>query len=116
MDGAGIRSMVELAPMSLVGALNAALPRMLNHRTLAGTNVLGFLNSLAPDFGPGSFDAGNEDTRYEAFLQSPQKTAAALGTAWRNMQHVVGDSTDAPLSRPVGVASSGTLRLTSHAS
>ena len=63
MNGGAMRNQVKVSPAAFIGGLLMALSRMLDRMYLNGDVSKGFMNTLAPLLGLGSFDEGSEGTR-----------------------------------------------------
>lgn len=90
-----MRSHVETTAAAFCGSINQAVPRLIDHRDAAGELVAGFFPSLAPVLGAGSFDDGNEGTRYASFLASGHASAAEFAVAWADLRAEAGGRTTA---------------------
>ena len=105
--GCGIRSMVEQATPAYAATTAGTLPRLAD-RQVDGRLLKGLCPPLTQWLGRGAFDEGAERTRFSHFLGTNSATAAALGESWRQMQAVVGEVAEGPLSAPVEAAGAHT--------
>ena len=99
--GCGIRSMVEQATPAYAATTAGILPRLAD-RQVDGRLLQGLCPPLTQWLGQGAFDEGAERTRFSHFLGTNSATAAALGESWRQMQAVVGEVAEGPLSARCG--------------
>jgi len=66
--GSGIRVQEDVCGAAYVGGLLMTLPRMIDSKDKDGVVSPGFMTQLEPWLGAGSFDAGNESTRFNHLL------------------------------------------------
>jgi len=81
LRGTGLRSLEQVAPAAFIGSALLCMPRLIDS-TVSGA---GFMPSLTDLFGAGSFDPGNEATRFQTMLASPSATSAAFRRHWKQM-------------------------------
>ena len=87
LRGAGVRRMAQVAPAAFVGTVSLALPQLIDARVGGGTRP-GAVPALAARtcLGRGSFDDGNELTRFATLLRSGFRCATELSRAWTALQ------------------------------
>ena len=92
MYGGGLRSAADVAPAAFLGALCQTIPRMLPRTSADGDVCPGFMPQLVDLLGPGSFDAGAEDTRFATFLSGRSRLAGALRNSWEGLRAELPDT------------------------
>ena len=80
--GGGVRKQVDVCGAAYVGGLLMTLPRMLDSKDKDGVVSSGFMPELQPWLGAGSFDAGNENTRFAHVVQSGCDWGKNLEELW----------------------------------
>ena len=109
--GGGLRSLVDVAPAAFLGTVCKVLPHFVDRRLPNGEHQIGFLPRLAGIFDPHSFDEGNEDIRFQHFLQSGTRLAMALAMHWVTLQNEVGADSVGPLRMSVEAAGADSSKL-----
>ena len=94
MNGAGIRSMEQLAPAAFTGTFLQVASKFLP-ATGRGVQGGGFLPQLRGVLGQQLMDPGQQERRWEAFLESDVPTAAKFRAAWEAMREDIGAADDA---------------------
>jgi hypothetical protein len=87
--GGAMRELVDVSPAAWIGGLLLTLPKMIDSVDVKGVTTVGFMNSLAPLLGPGSFDHGNEETRFLTLTTSGSQVGTWFNEAWLAMQNEV---------------------------
>jgi len=84
--GSGIRCQREVAAAAYAGGRLQTLPSMIDRINKAGITLPGMLPSLEAALGQGSFDAGEEDTRFSYFKQHGGAEARVFEDTWAELQ------------------------------
>jgi hypothetical protein len=107
LGGLGLRKQTEVRKRAFVGNLLSILPRMIDYKDDKGIIHKGFMNNTFEHIlGIGSFDAGNESTRFDVLIKSGHVLGEQLASCWQDLQTAAsGSSSDIPrdglLSHPV---------------
>ena len=109
--GLGIRARADLAPAAFIGALCNTMPRMLNACDDNGVVAPGFMPQLQQTLGAGSFDAGNESSRFQALIASNCRLGRALAATWAQLQADLGREPDGVLRPNADGAGSGVSHM-----
>ena len=84
-----MRELKDVCPAAWMGGCLLTLPRMIDHTNEHGVVTAGFMPSLAPILGVGSFDHGNEETRFAALINSGSELGARFNAVWLDLQNEV---------------------------
>ena len=110
-----IRSALDLSRAAHVGGICLCVPSFTTSRDVDGEVSEGFLDHMEDTHGVGSFDAGSEETRFEALLEGDSPLGAHLRTHFRTMRCEVHGATsfaDMPSDSPfkLGPEGAGVIR------
>ena len=110
--GTGLRSVADMAPVAFLGGLNMTLSGMINRAGPGGSMVPGLFHTpaMVEVLGEGSFDAGGDGARFEAFEESGLPMAQQASASW-TLEQLEGLLDDGPLTRPFNTMGGGGEKL-----
>ena len=94
LGGGMIRSATDLASAAYVGGICQCVPSFTKSVDVDGVVSEGFLDHLSHLYGSGSFDAGNERTRFKALLEGNSILGADLRKHFMSMSRETHGDTD----------------------
>jgi hypothetical protein len=95
MYGLGIRRQETVNEAAWIGGMLLTLPRMIDSKDSEGNITPGFMSSLEPLLGAGSFDHGKEETRFEHLVSSESLLGRRFEQTWSKLQSEVSQDQDA---------------------
>ena len=95
MYGLGIRRQEAVNEAAWIGGMLLTLPRMIDSKDSKGNITPGFMSSLEPLLGAGSFDHGKEETRFEHLVSSESLLGRRFEQTWSKLQNEVSQDQDA---------------------